>query len=65
MRGEVLILVNIPNSHFLMSLTHSALSQPTYEYVLIEGFLMKYVKISSFVCKIQCFVEYFPMGKSV
>ena len=25
MRGQVLILVNIPNSHFLLSLTHSAL----------------------------------------
>ena len=25
MGGEVLILVNIPNSHFLLSLTHSAL----------------------------------------
>ena len=25
MRGEVLVLVNIPNSHFLLSLTHSAL----------------------------------------
>ena len=25
MSGEVLILVNIPNSHFLLSLTHSAL----------------------------------------
>ena len=28
MRGEVLILVNIPISHFQLSLTHSALSLP-------------------------------------
>ena len=29
MRGEVLVLVNIPNSHFLLSLTHSAMFRPS------------------------------------
>ena len=43
MRGEVLILVNIPNSHFLLSLTHSALGNSLFSalglYLLNTTFL--------------------------
>ena len=37
MRGEVLILVNIPNSHFLLSLTHSALEKTCCILLKVSG----------------------------
>ena len=42
MGGEVLILVNIPNSYFLLSLTHSAVSESHSS--LLEGLVTLKIK---------------------
>ena len=54
MRGEVLISVNIPISHFPLSLTHSALNLEVYEFLSHGNVFLGQILLITWVLHVNC-----------